>query len=127
VPFLQVDAALLNPGRAVAGLESNALLAVGRRSLHHLGTALFPQRLPVDREVVALKALPADLFGIQAVDHRVVDMFEEVSVDVLVDRPQHSVGIDQQHGDPRLGRRRAGLRGTGIWAGGGKDDHKGHG
>ena len=58
---------------------------------------------PVVREVLAFEALAADLLGVQAVDDRVVDLLEKVAVDALVDRPRDAVGIDQQHGDARVG------------------------
>ena len=70
---------------------------------HQSGLAIFAEGRPVVREVLAFEALAADLLGVEAVDDRVVDLLEKVSVDALVDRPRDAIGIDQQHGDTRVG------------------------
>ena len=70
---------------------------------HQSGLAIFAEGRPVVREVLAFKALAADLLGVQAVDDRVVDVLEKLAVDALVDRPRDAIGIDQQHGDTRVG------------------------
>src|SRR6185503_10165533 len=52
---------------------------------------------------LSLEALATNLLGIEAVDDRVVDLLEKVAVEALVDRPRDAIGVDQQHGDPRVG------------------------
>ena len=68
-----------------------------------VASPFFAEGRPVVREVLAFEALAADLLGVQAVDDRVVDLLEKVAVDALVDRPRDAIGIDQQHGDTRVG------------------------
>ena len=70
---------------------------------HQSGLAIFAEGRPVVREVLAFEALAPDLLGVEAVDDRVVDLLEKVTVDALVDRPRDAIGIDQQHGDTRVG------------------------
>ena len=73
---------------------------------HQSGLAIFAEGRPVVREVLAFEALAADLLGVQSVDDRVVDLLEKLAVDALVDRPRDAIGIDQQHGDTRVGGHR---------------------
>ena len=70
---------------------------------HQGGLAPLAEGRPVVREVLAFEALAPDLLRVQAVDDRVVDLLEKVTVDALVDRPRDAIGIDQQHGDTRVG------------------------
>src|SRR6185436_15932594 len=55
---------------------------------------------PIRFEVTALESGAADLLGEEAVLNRVVDVFEELSVDLLVDRAQSAVRIDLKDGYP---------------------------
>ena len=71
--------------------------------------------MPVVGEVFAFEALAADLFGVEAVDDGVVDVFEELAVDAFVDGAFDAVGIDEEDGY-------AGISGHGGLGGEGKDE-----
>ena len=56
---------------------------------------------PVRLEVAALEAGAADLLGEETVLDRVVDVFEELAVDLRIDRAQTAVGVDLEDGNAR--------------------------
>jgi hypothetical protein len=92
---------LPDPRAAALDVEAHALLPVVELDLCDLDAAAVRERFPVGFEVLALESGTANLFGEQPVDHRVIDVLEEVAVDSLVDRSGGPVRIDEQDGDSR--------------------------
>ena len=80
-------------------VEAHALLAVLEIDICNLDATTVLEHLPICLEVVALKPRTANLFGEEAVLHRMVDVFEKLAVDSLIDRDSHSVRINEQDGD----------------------------
>ena len=64
------------------------------------------ERFPIGLEILALEPAALNLFGEQPVDNGMVDMFEEVAVDGLLDVSHHAIGVDQENGHPGTACRR---------------------
>ena len=95
-------------GTAALWAEAHALLSVPEFEVGNFDPAAVRERLPVGLEVLALEPASTNLLGKEAIDNRVIDVFQEVTVDPLVDRTRDAVGIDQQDCYSRLARCRCG-------------------
>ena len=69
------------------------------RRLHDARGVRRPEGCPVRLEVLALEAGAADLLGEEPVDDGVIDVFEELAVDLPIDRAKTAVGVDLKDGD----------------------------
>src|SRR5207342_3525724 len=59
------------------------------------------KRCPVRLEVAALEGGAANLLGEEPIYDRVVDVFEELTVDLWIDRARTAVGVDLENGHAR--------------------------
>ena len=108
----------LDPDRSVvapAGLEKDAPLPDARRCPPAVSRTLFvprsndtsttrtasggPNGCPVGLEIGAFEAGAADLFGEEPVLDRMIDVFEELAVDVPIDRADAAIGVDLEDRD----------------------------
>ena len=112
VPRIDVQPPLPDPGVATPDVEAHALLSVVEFDVRDLNPAAVRERLPIGLEVFALEPAAANLFCEQTVDHRMVDVLEEMAVDALVDRSRDTVRIGEQDGDSRRARCRSSARNT---------------
>ena len=79
--------------------EPQAFFAVFKLHVRDACAAGCSERLPISFKVRAFEAAALDLLGEQAVNDRMIDVFEKLAVDRFVNFSRHAVGINQQDGD----------------------------
>lgn len=104
VPNARIEEQAALPDRRATSFDAEA---------HAFGTILefdvcqfdlpaFGRRLPVRLEVFALKPGAANLLGKEPIFHGMVDVFQKLPVDPVIDLCRNPVCIDEQDGDARL-------------------------
>ena len=85
MPRIEVQTPLPNPNAATLRSEAHTLLPVLELNIGDLDAATVRERFPILFEVFALEPGAANLLGKQPVLHRVIDVFQELAVDPLID------------------------------------------
>src|SRR5579859_4187485 len=100
--LLNEEAPLLDRGAAAFDAEAHAFRAILELYVRNLDFAAVRVRFPIRLEIFALKAGAANLFGKEPILYGMVDMFEKMPVDPLIDWGRDPVRVDQQDSNPRL-------------------------